>query len=146
MHFGNFYCIVNVITEVRLYFEINFDLQVVEWESNNVYSWIKYIMNNSTLIMNPTTINASFQCAKLVSNDSCHNLVYSNPFYIFIKLKKAPPFVGDVFGPLYVYSGQLKLFEIPDDLFISTQHLDLDYSVSIISWSINSKLYVNITK
>ena len=96
--------------------------------------------------MNPTTIKLSNQCAKLVSNDSCHNQVYSNQFYIFIKPNKAPPFIGDVFGPLNVYFGQLQLFEIPDDLFISAQQLDLDYSVSIISWSINSKLYVNITK
>ena len=129
-----------------VYFDVNIDPKVVDWESNNAISWIKYILNNSTLVINSTTINASSICVKLVSNDSCHNQIYSNQFYIFNKLKRSPPFIGDIFGPLYVYSGQLQLFEIPADLFISTQQLDLDYSVSIISWSINSKLYVNITK
>ena len=139
-------CITNDVPEIGLYFDINFDLQVIDWESNNTISWIKFIVNNSTLVVNPTSLKVSNQCVKLVSNDSCHNQVYSNQFYVFIKPKTAPPFIGDVFGPLDTYPGQLQLFEIPGDLFISTQHLNLDYSVSIISWSINSKLYVNITK
>ena len=43
-----------------------------------------------------------------------------------------PPTLTNSFGPLKVYSGQTKLFTIPDDLFKSSQSSPLKYSVQTL--------------
>ena len=143
---NNITAAVNLITEIKLDLNSSYEIQVVGWESNLVIPWIKYINNNSSLQIYPSSVNMQNQCVKLESSDSCRNHVYSNHFFIFIKQTQAPPSVGNSFGPLYVYSGQSKLFIIPQDLFLSDMLSSLKYSATVLNWSVDSKLYVNIDK
>ena len=124
----------------------NFDLNIVDWSTNLIVSWVKYIDKNSTLQINPSVANVKNRCAKLVSYDSWNSKFYSNKFAIIIKIRIAPPTIGNSFGPLDISVGKSKLFLIPDDLFISSQNSSLEYNVSIISCTLKTKLYVNITK
>ena len=139
----NITVIFNTTSEVKLDLDSKLEIRVVDWVSNLEISWIKFTQNSSTLHIYPSSIYVPNQCVKLEALDSCNNQVYSNQFYIFIKHDIDPPYVGNIFGPLYVYSGILKLFTIPKDLFVSKS--DLEYFVSVISWSIDSKLFVNVT-
>ena len=134
----------NETKEVKLNDLSEFDLQIVDCSSSSTIPWITYIKENSTLILKPLIKDLSYQWAKLVMINSCHKQVASNEFTITILHNLAPPSIGNTFGPLELYSGQSKLFIIHKDLFISSQ-LPLIYSVSVISWSINTKLYADIT-
>ena len=112
---NNITAVVNLTTEIKLSLNSSYEIQVVGWENNLTIPWIKYINSNSSLQIYPSSANVQNQCAKLESSDSCRNRVYSNQFFVFIKQTQIPPSVGNSFGPLYVYSGQSKLFAIPEN-------------------------------
>ena len=122
------------------------DIYAVDWTSNLTIAWIKYEKQNSTLQLMPFYINIVSQCAKLSSADSCNNKQYSNEFLITIKYSLTPLAIGNTFGPLNVYTGESKLFLIPNDLFISDSQSSLQYAVSVLSWSVKSILFTNIAK
>ena len=126
--------------------DINLEIQVVDWDTNLEISWIQFIINNSTLQITPFSQDVSTQCVKLSSNHSCQHQIYSNRFFILIKNIQIPLVIVNSLEPLYVYSGQSKLFALPEDLLLSESLSTHSYSVSVLSWSINSKLYVSITK
>ena len=137
----------NEIIEIHLNNQSSInDINAVNWTSNLTIAWIKYEKQNSTLQLMPFNINIFNQCVKLSSVDSCQNKQYSNEFFITIKYSLTPPAIGNTFGPLNVYTGESKLFSIPDDLFISNQLFSLQYAVSVLSWSVKSILIANITK
>ena len=132
-------------TKVKLDLQSSLDIQIVDW-TNNVISWIQFDKQDSILILNPTNNYVQIQCAKLLSNDSWQNKVYSNEFTIFInKNVILPPTLANTFGPLIIYPGKTKLFIVPDDLFISPQHLPLTYSVQVLRWSVSTLLNANVT-
>ena len=122
------------------------DIYAVDWTSNLTIAWIKYEKQNSTLQLMPTDINVVNQCVKLSSADSCNNKKYSNEFLITIKHSLNPPAIGNTFGPLNVYTGESKLFLISNDLFISDSQFQLQYAVSVLSCSVKSILFTNISK
>ena len=136
----------NITTEVKLDVNSNIELQVVDWNSNEAIPWIKYLQQNSTLQIKPSNISLKSQCAKFALIDSCQSRVYSAQFSVTIIQGGGPPIIGNTFGPLNVYSGESKLFMIPEDLFISDQLFSLKYTTSVLSWSIKSALYTNVTK
>ena len=137
----------NKITEINLNNQSSInDIYAVDWTSNLTISWIKYEKQNSTLQLVSFYTKSFNQCAKLSSTDSCHNNHYSNEFVITIKNSLTPPAIGNTFGPLNVYVGESKLFLVPNDLFISDSQFSLRYTVSVLSWSINSTLFTNIAK
>ena len=144
---NDIYIYNNVVAEFMVNIISNhFDLNVVDWSTNLIVSWVKYIDKNSTLQINPSVANVKSQCAKLASYDSWNNKIYSNKFAIIIKIRIAPPTIGNSFGPLDISVGKPKQFLVPNDLFISSQNFSLEYNVSIISCTLKTKLYVNITK
>ena len=146
-HINNITINNNEITEIHLNNQSSInDIYVVDWTSNLTIVWIKYEKQNSTLQLMPFSIDIFNQCAKLSSTDSCHNKQYSNEFLITIKYSLTPPAIGNTFGPLNVYTGESKLFLIPNDLFISDSQFQLQYAVSVLSWSVNSTLFTNIIK
>ena len=137
----------NKITEIHLNNQSSInDIYAVDWTSNLTITWIKYEKQNSTLQLMPFSINIFNQCAKLSSADSCQNKQYSNEFLITIKYSLTPPAIGNTFGPLNVYTGESRLFLIPNDLFISNQLFSLQYVASVLSWSVKSILIANIAK
>ena len=141
---NNITAVVNLTTEIKLGLNSSYEIQAVGWENNLVIPWIKYLNNNSSLQIYPSSANIQNQCVKLESSDSCRNRVYSNQFFVFIKQTQAPPSVGNSFGPLYVYSGESKLFTIPEDLFLSVMLSSLKYSATVLNWSVDSELYAKI--
>ena len=122
------------------------DIYAVDWTSNLTIAWIKYEKQNSTLQLMPSDINVVNQCVKLSSVDSCKIKRNSNEFFIIIKYSSTPPAIGNTFGPLNVYTGESKLFLIPNDLFISDSQFPLQYAVSVLSCSVKSILFTNIAK
>ena len=136
----------NITTETRLDVNSNIELQVVDWKSNETIPWIKYLQQNFTLQIKPSNISLKIQCAKLASIDSCQSRVYSSQFLVTVIQSSGPPIIGNTFGPLNVYKGESKLFIIPEDLFISDKQHTLNYTSSVLSWSIKSILYTNVTK
>ena len=137
----------NETTEIHLNNQSSInDINAVDWTSNLTIAWIKYEKQNSTLQLMPFNINIFNQCVKLSSFDSCQNKQYSNEFVITIKYSLTPPAIGNTFGPLNVYTGESRLFLIPNDLFIFDTQFSLKYAVSVLSWSVNSILYTNIAK
>ena len=137
----------NKITEIHLKNQSSInDIYVVDWASNLTIAWIKYDKQYSILQLMPFSINIFKQCAKLSSADSCQNKQYSNEFLIAIKYSLSPPAIGNTFGPLNVYTGEARLFLVPNDLFISDDQSSLQYAVSVLSWSVKSILFTNIAK
>ena len=130
--------------EVKLDLQSGLDAQVVDW-ANYTITWIYFDQKSSALIINSSN-NMKTQCAKLLSNDSWQNKVYSNEFTIFMNRTTAhPPILANIFGPLKIYSGQSMLFLIPEDLFISAMGSHLEYSVEVLNWTKSTVLHVNIT-
>ena len=137
----------NEVTEIHLNNQSSInDIYAVDWTSNLTIAWIKYEKQNSTLQLMPFNINIFDQCAKLSSADSCHNKQYSNEFLITIKYSLNLPSIGNTFGPLSVYTGESRLFLVPNDLFISDSQSSLQYAVSVLSCSVKSILFTNIAK
>ena len=100
-------------TKIKLDLQSGLDIQVINWANNGLISWIKFDKQNSMLILYPTNNYVQNQCAKLLSNDSWQNKVYSYEFTIFIKKNVIlPPTVANTFGPLIIYPGKAKLFMI----------------------------------
>ena len=142
---SNITAVEGSLTKVKLDLHSDFDFQVVDW-ANNIITWIQIEKQDSILILYPPNNYVQIQCAKLLSRDSCQNKVYSNEFTIFInKNVILPPTLANTFGPLIIYPGKTKLFIIPDDLFISTQHSPLKYSVQVLKWSVDTLLNANVT-
>ena len=132
-------------TEVKLEFQNGLDVQAVDW-TNKIIQWIQFDQQKSTLIFNISNNYVQNQCAKLLSHDSCQNMVYSNEFTIFVIKKVILPLtLANTFGPLIIYPGKAKLFIVPDDLFISPQNSPLKYSVQVLKWSVNTLLNANVT-
>ena len=132
-------------TEVKLELKNTLDVQVVDW-TNNTIAWIEFDQQSSALIINTSNNFVKTQCAKLLSNDSWQNKVYSNEFTVFIiQTTVHPPILANSFGPLKIYSGQTTLFIIPEDLFISVITFSLEYSVEVLNWSVSTVLHTNIT-
>ena len=128
----------NITSEVKLDLDTDLEIQVIDWDTNLEIQWIQFIINNITLQITPSSPNVSTQCVKLSSNDSCQHQIYSNIFFV-INIQ-TPLVIVNSLGPLYVYSGQSKLFALPEDLLLYDSLFTHNYSVSILSWSINSKL------
>ena len=132
-------------TEVKLDLQNALNFQIVDW-TNNTITWIEFDKQSSTLIINSSNNFVQTQCAKLLSNDSWQNKVYSNEFTIFVNQTTVhPPILANSFGPLKIYSGQTSLFIIPEDLFISVVAYNLEYSVEVLNWSVSTVLHANIT-
>ena len=133
-------------TEIKLNLQSSFDIQVVDWANDNLISWIQFVKQNLTLIFNLINRNTKTQCARLLSNDSCNSKVFSNNFTIFVvPFVNSPPILANKFGPLKLYTGQKKIFLIPEDLFLTSQSEPLKYSVGVLNWSISSFLLVNVS-
>ena len=130
-------------TEVMLNLQNALVVQVVDW-TNNMIKWIHYDQQSSTLIINSSNNFEQTQCAKLLSNDSWQNKVYSNEFTIIVNQTTVyPPILANIFGPLKIYSGQSTLFLIPEDLFISAMGSHLEYSVEVLNSSVSTVLHAN---
>ena len=132
--------------EVKLDLQSGLDVQIIDWKNNNEITWIHFDQKSTALIINSSNNNRKTQCAKLSSNDSWQNKVYSNEFTIFVNQTTVhPPILANSFGPLKIYSGQSMLFLIPEDLFISAMASHLEYSVEVLNWSVSTVLHANIT-
>ena len=91
----------NITSEVKLDLDTNLEIQVIDWDTNLEIPWIKFIINNLTLQITPSSLNVSTQCVKLSSNDSCQHQIYSNRFFIFVMNIQTTLVIVNSLGPLY---------------------------------------------
>ena len=120
-------------------------VDAVDWDSNILISWISVTNDYSKMYIYYPSQAEKIKWVKLRSYDSWSNPIYSNLFYIVAqKDYNKPPSRWGSFGPLKVYVGEISLFLIPNDLFWTKNNLKLEYSVSVLNWSIHSSLTVEI--
>ena len=120
-------------------------VDAVDWDSNILISWLSVTNDYSKMYIYYPSQAKHTQWVKLRSDDSWGNPIYSNLFYIVAqKDYNQPPSRWGSFGPLKVYAGNKSLFLIPNDLFWTKNNSKLEYSVSVLTWSIHSPLTVEI--
>ena len=138
---------MNSIKEIKIKTQGASIINVVDWNGVDLILWITVIKSNTVMRINSANIFRHSQWVMLSSVDSWGNNVYSNKFNITFSLKNSkPPSVWNSFGPLKVITDEKALFLIPTDLFISEDNFDLNYSVSMLSWSVNSSLTAAISR
>ena len=134
-----------ILYEFNIKVASKYKVDAVEWDSNILISWISVTNDYSKMYVYYPSQAEHKKWVKLRSYDSWGNPIYSSLFYIVAqKDYNKPPSRWGSFGPLKVYVGDKSLFLIPNDLFWTKNNSKLEYSVSVLNWSIHSSLTVEI--
>ena len=120
-------------------------INIVDWDSNLTLPWLYFNTSNSMLILK-RKMSANISWCKLWSTDLWGTYMCSNEFNITQQPDIfMPPVITNLFGPLVIYINQEFIFEVPSDLFYSSDD-SLDYSISFPYWNRNYPLNSKLAK
>ena len=127
---ANFYYNWSQAISVPIDVQCKNEVDAIIWTNNTAINNLNYSKITSLLnIKCLPTQNWKPVWVKLMSNDSCNRIVYSNQYWIRF-YDDRPPAITNTFGPISVNRGEGKLFQLPSDLFTDPQNLTLSLSVS----------------
>ena len=120
-------------------------VNAVDWSSGSILSWLYFNTSSSILMLKDQMPINKIWC-KLWSTDLCGRSICSNEFNVTQHhTSHKPPAITNTFGPLTIYVNYKFLFEVPSDLFYSSDD-SLKYSISIPNWNKNYSLTTNLSK
>ena len=120
-------------------------VNAVDWSSDSILSWL-YFNTSSSMLMLKDKMPVNTTWCKLWSTDLCGTSKCSNEFDVTQQpIAHKPPVVTNTFGPLTIYVNIEYEFEVPSDLFYSSDN-SLAYSISTPSWNKHYPLKTNLSK
>ena len=126
----NFYYNWSESISVPIHVQSQKVVDAVSWMNDTAIKNLSYNKNASLLSIKFLPIqNWKPVWVKLMSNDSCSRITYSNQYWIYF-YDGYPPAITNTFGPISVNRGEGRLFPLPSDLFTDPQNLTLALSVS----------------
>ena len=136
---------INIFDGAVLYVISPSPVNVVDWSSDSILSWLYFNISSSMLMLKDQMPVNTIWC-RLWSIDLCGTSICSNEFNVTQQpISHKPPVVTNTFGPLTIYINIEFVFEIPSDLFYSSDD-SLTYSISTPNWNKNYSLKTNLSK
>ena len=117
----------------------------VDWSSGSILLWL-YFNTSSSMLMLKDQIPVNTIWCKLWSTDLCGTLMCSNKFNVTQQpTAHNPPVITNTFGPFSIYENYIFVFEVPSDLFYSSDN-SLSYSISTPNWNKYNSFTANLSK